>query len=973
MFRMFNHHLIRGAAVAATALFLLPQKSHAQDAAPAAAAPSPSADSNSQLSKITVTGYIVPHVGDGPQPVTTLTQDYIDKSGTQSTSDLLMKLPSAVGNFSPTTTSGFGFSPGAASISLKGLPPNNTLVLVDGRRFPTAPFSQFSMTGIISFVDLNSIPTAAIDRIEILNDGGSATYGSDAIAGVVNIITKTDYNGADISNYFGISQRGDDEVYHGSLVAGISRQLSDTSKLSIVTAFDYYQSSPIRSEDRGYALLRHSDRSSNYPDQANFTPTAGSYTDAGGNTYVLRPGVKGGATANDFTVGPDALANADFKLDYQELLARETRYGGLVNVNYDVNTWLKLYDSFMIQQVDESSSYLNQGLYPGDVTIPANNPFNPFGTELTANGQSMKEFGPDLTDTTIRTLRNVVGLTIQLPKGWFIDASFLYGESDGTQVLPNFINRSRLQSALGGTLAGFEGQFFNPFTDSEVSGSPNAQFIKALKIPEIEDFRSDLITWNVHGGGTLFDLPSGPVTVGAGLEYRSEDLIGKYDENSRIFNVAGAQFSGQPTVGHRYVRSAFGEFNIPLLGEKWSWPGLRSLDVAVSERYDEYSDFGDAAKPKIAVSYKPIEDLTIRGTYAEGFVAPALAELFGTPIPAETTVIDPRTNAPVTVLSVTGGNPRLKPENAYSYYLGAVWKPGSSDPEHSWWGWANGFTAYANWYEVFQNNLIGNISAQQIVNTAGSFPGAVIRGPNGVITQVNASFLNVGSQRTDGIEFGFDYTTKEYSWGKLELALDGSYIYAVSQKQFIGSTAAGAPKFQIWLADDSNNSTNPVPDLKLVASIFYSKTLFGIDTFKTGITLNYVDSEDDMNSNFNGTKTDFTSDSATNPHYVHMIGSFTTLDWQISYNFGAPAVVTPETPGLSKDGKRVVGEKAISPRAEGNSGGIRQILANTTVKFGINNIGDVKPPFSSDWYQGYDTQNATPYGRYYFVQVEKKF
>ena len=353
---------------------------------------------------------------------------------------------------------------------------------MDGRRFPSAPFSQASTTGIISFVDLNSIPTAAIDRIEILNDGGSATYGSDAVAGVVNVITKSDYNGADITNYFGISQRGDDEVYHGSLVAGISKQLSESSKLSIVTAFDYYQSSPIRSEDRGYANLHHSKLSSNYPDQANFTPTAGSYFDAAGNTYVLRPGTRGPATAADFTVGPDAQANQDFSLAYQQLQAREERYGGMVNLNYDVNTWLKLYDSFMIQQVNETSSYLNQGVYPGDVTIPANNPFNPFGTELTVNGQSMKEFGPDLTDTTIRTLRNVVGLTIQLPKGWFIDASFLYGESDGTQVLPNFINRSRLQSALGGTLAGFNGQFFNPFTDSAVSGSPNAQFINALRI-----------------------------------------------------------------------------------------------------------------------------------------------------------------------------------------------------------------------------------------------------------------------------------------------------------------------------------------------------------------------------------------------------------------------------------------------------------------------------------------------------------
>jgi iron complex outermembrane receptor protein len=971
MFKKCNRELLAHAALSTGVFLLCGYGAVAQTASPSpSSATDTSGTQGGNLEKITVTGYIVPHVGDGPQPVTTITHDDIDKAGTQNIGDLLMKLPSSTGNFSPTTTAGFGFSPGATSISLKGLPPNDTLILVDGRRFPLAPFSQVSTTGVISFIDVNSFPTAAVDRIEILQDGGSATYGSDAIAGVVNIVTKTDYNGADITNYYGISQRGDDQVYHGSVVAGISKQLTETSKLSIVAAFDYYEASPIRSEDRGYALLRHSDLSRNYPNQANFTPTAGSFSDAAGNSYTIKPGTKAGATASDFTINGNP--NSDYSLAYQELSARETRYGGMLNVNYDVTSWLKLYDSFIIQQENESSSYRAQGVFPGDVTVPANNPYNPFGVKLTTNGQSLPEFGPDITKTTIRTLRNTAGLTIQLPKGWFIDASFMYGESDGTQTLPNFINKSRLQQALNGTLPGFQGQFFNLFTDEAASGSPNAKFIKALKIPEVEDFRTDIITWNVHGGGTVWELPSGAVTVGAGLEYRSEDLIGNYDSNSRSGNVAGLQFGGQPTVGHRYVQSAFGEFNIPLLGEKWSLPGLRSLDVAVSERYDQYSDFGSAAKPKIAISYKPIQDLTIRGTYAEGFVAPAIADLFGTPIIAETSIVDPKKgNAGYQTVSFTGGNPKLKPETAYSYYVGAVWNPGSSDPEHSWWGWANGFSAYASWFEIYRNNLIATLSPQQLVDTEGAFPGAVVRGSNGFITQINANYLNVGAERTDGVDFGFSYTSKEYSWGKIELNFDGSYIYAISNKHFIGSTPAGAPKFQIWFQDDVYNN----PDFKMVSSIFYSKTLFGIDTFKTGLTLNFTDSEDDINSNFGGSKTAFTSDSATNPHYVHLIGSFTTLDWQISYTFGAPAEVTPQAPppGYSKDGKRIVGEKAVSPRPEGKSWGIRDYLSNTTLKLGINNIGDVKPPYSSDWYEGYDTGNGTPYGRYYFVQIEKKF
>jgi iron complex outermembrane recepter protein len=182
-------------------------------------------EQDGQLQQITVTGYIIPHVGDGPQPVVSYDRDYIQKSGNQTVTDVILNLPSAVGNFAPNTTSGFGFSPGAASVSLKGLPPNDTLVLVDGRRMPAAPFNQVSVNSVISFVDLNTIPLAAVDRIEVLNDGGSATYGTDAIAGVVNVILKDEYNGADISNYYGISQRGDDETYHGSLVGGCPRSL----------------------------------------------------------------------------------------------------------------------------------------------------------------------------------------------------------------------------------------------------------------------------------------------------------------------------------------------------------------------------------------------------------------------------------------------------------------------------------------------------------------------------------------------------------------------------------------------------------------------------------------------------------------------------------------------------------------------------------------------------------------------------
>src|SRR5260370_760240 len=145
--------------------------------------------------------------------------------------------------------------------------------------------------------------------------------------------------------------------------------------------------------------------------------------------------------------------------------------------------------------------------------------------------------------------------------------------------------------------------------------------------------------------------------------------------------------------------------------------------------------------------------------------------------------------------------------------------------------------------------MIGNLTAQEIVDLEASFPGAVIRNPAGQITQVNTSYENIGGRLTDGIDFGFTYVTKEYPWGKLDLEFDANYIYNFTFKQLVGANPDGTPHFTLWDEEDSFM----VPDFKALASLFYSKTLFGSDTFRTGVTLHYVDSQHDINDNFKGT------------------------------------------------------------------------------------------------------------------------
>jgi iron complex outermembrane receptor protein len=182
------------------------------------------AEQGGQLQQITVTGYVIPHVGDGTQPVTTLDRDFIEKRGDQTVSDVILRLPENVGSFSPLVNAGASFSPGGSGVSLQGLGPTSTLVLIDGHRQTAFLFPQ---NGFIPFVDINTIPLAAVDRIEVLKDGASAVYGSDAIAGVINVILKDEYSGADIWTYYGISQRGDDETFHQQATFGISQKLND--------------------------------------------------------------------------------------------------------------------------------------------------------------------------------------------------------------------------------------------------------------------------------------------------------------------------------------------------------------------------------------------------------------------------------------------------------------------------------------------------------------------------------------------------------------------------------------------------------------------------------------------------------------------------------------------------------------------------------------------------------------------------
>jgi outer membrane receptor protein involved in Fe transport len=922
------------------------------------------------LRPIVVTGYLVPRVGgEGAQPVETLTRDFIDRQGDQSVADVIFRLPENVGSFSPLVNPGVGSTPSASAANLQGLGVDSTLVLIDGHRQTPFPFPLNRST---PFVDLNSIPFAAVERIEILKDGASALYGSDAIAGVINVILKNEYQGADISSYYGVSQRGDDEVWHVELTSGISHSFNENSKFSVVGAFDFYENSPIDAKDRSYSSNQdHALRGPDFFDLRSAFAPAGKFVGLNsGKKYTVIPGSVGPFLnpATDFIItgptkpGPINFFNNIFGV---QLLPREQRIGGYLKGQYQLNQFVRFYDEFMTERNKENASAAPVPVSSADgITVPATNPFNPFGEPLQWTAGRLLNLGPRHVITEVDNVRNIVGINlINLPKSWFVDASFLYAESDAeTQRFGSPLD-SALNEALAGTLPGLEGQFYNPFPDSSVARKLNANFTGPLQYNQDRHARTDLTIWEIRSGGELYDLPGGPTTLGLGAEYRSDGYVDNKDLNSQSGNVLGAGPSPNQS-GKDYDRAAYGELTIPVLGGHWSWPGARLLEIVLAERYDNYSSFGGAWKPKFSLWYKPFEDLTFRGSYSEGFRAPSLQELFTAQVTAFTFVTDPTPPrgfpARSEVETISGGNPNLQPETSYAYYAGLVWTPGHTDPEHSWWGWADGLTIYGDWTEILKRNVISQVSPQFVVNNPQLFPGNVIRGATGQIVTVLSPFENLGAVRVDSFSFGGSYSSKEYQWGKLDLAVDATYFYHVSEQS--------VPNGQVLNFTD----TFAIPDFKLTGSIFYSKHLAGGDRFQTGLTLNFIDSEHDIN--------DFNTLGLTLQEFVaqfglpevHTVGNWTTLDWQISYEFGQSEEISPETPkqGYDNEGKKVVGIEPV--KAPSAKAGWRRYLGGTKVTFGINNIFDTNPPFA-DTLQGYDTQVANPIGRFFYVQLERRF
>ncbi|MFK7734279.1 MAG: TonB-dependent receptor, partial [Pseudomonadales bacterium] len=546
---------------------------------------------------------------NGTAPVDIISAFDIELAGAQTIGDLLRDLPSVVGNSTSTSISNGG--DGTASVTLRGLPASNTLVLVNGRRVANDGLAGESF-------DLNSLAPSSVERIEVLKSGSSAVYGSDAIAGVINIILKKEYDGLQVDTYRGSSSENDLQTTTSSFSFG---RVFDHS--SFFLSGTIYDQGEILSRERAVSANTDTRLLGGEDQRSSATPN-GRVTLANGQVLTLANNSANPLSANDFRTVNDAdLFNfAQFSTAIVPS-SRKSLYGSF---NFDVGDKSTAYLDYGFTSTEASAQLAPVPIFTAFESIPltvsANNVFNPFGEEIADVRKRLLELGPRAQTNKADAHRAAFGIqgredTVHWDINWH------WSKTDARQSISNLLDAERLQRALGGPgeCAGLAIDGCEPvdlFSASGLLPQGQQQFIL-----------SEAITngfFKLYGGSanvafTAAKLRAGKLNVAAGLEYRRESTaIGPQDPD--LITLGGANLAA--FAGNRSVREVYVETLVPLLRTEH---GREKLSLELASRYSHYSDFGDSFNPRAALKFRPVPDLLFRMSYAEGFRAPSLLEL----------------------------------------------------------------------------------------------------------------------------------------------------------------------------------------------------------------------------------------------------------------------------------------------------------------------------------------------------------
>jgi outer membrane receptor protein involved in Fe transport len=787
------------------------------------------------LQTITVTGSNIRRVDlETSNPVVVIDAAAIKATGKLTLGDIVQQLPAVTGgNTNPQVNNGGGT--GGSSIGLRGLGSQRTLILIDGKR--------------IINTDPNTIPADMIERIEVLTDGASSVYGSDAIGGVVNFILKKDYQGAQFTANYGESDHND----------GVSRGYTFTfgqtsDKGSILAGVDYNKTDKVEASSRKFSQNSVSISGSSGTPIHTFvggssfaahgriqlpadTLTSHLQAQYGCKRVAANPGASGQNASTDY----HCFTNAD-KYNYATVNLIQTpqeRTSLFVNGTYNLSDHVHAYmDAY--HNKTTSGFQLAPALLGTDfgAVISANSYYNPFGKEFSQGGLNYRarlvsagSRAANYGQTTDQIHTGFKGDFALFDQSWNWDAGFGYGHNSANTVTRGLPNQSKLNADLGpshldpvtGTVVCDSGAAgctpFNPFNLFD----PNSvAALKAAAVPAISNAYSIEKTYSLDFNGGLFDLPAGTVQLAGGASYRKEFTHSTIDPLLLIDPATGNCSLGSqcssPLQGGYNVKEGYAELFIPVLKDI---PGIQALNIDLGDRYSKYSNFGSTNNSKIALEYKPIADLLLRGTMSDVFRAPTVGNVFGAPasdapklssdpcdgittpgnpacvgVPTDGSFRDQNVALGQQIKGIASGSNYahfpLGPEHGKSFDFGLVYSP----------SYVPGLSMSADVWRVYLKDTITNIGAQNVLNLcyAGitKYCPLITRFPTGSanpgeINQIVEPTGNLGRTDTKGVDFSLRYKLPQFSFGNFVLGVDSTYTSRYDQETAPG--LAGNARF----------------------------------------------------------------------------------------------------------------------------------------------------------------------------------
>jgi iron complex outermembrane receptor protein len=808
--------------------------------------------------RIEVTGSNIKRVeGEGALPVTIITRREIDRSGATTTAELLQQMVSANNSLGATTIAN---SVGATTFSaqtasLRGLGGGRTLVLINGHRIDSFAGEIQGVQG----VNLTAIPFEAIERVEILKDGASAIYGSDAIAGVINFIMRSDYSGAQVTGFYGTPTRGGGgDQWQASGSVGWGDLAKD--RYNVFLSAQYNEQKSLNQTDRNFS------NSSYRPDigMIAISPHTNPGTIDTGNIGVVNNtgGIARLASSaadcapsnfyNDEILGTGCFFDSAATHGVN-MIPSQKNWNFFGQGRYQINSDWQAYvtglysrdETRLVIQPGPVSSLLTYGPLnniPATITLAPTSPFYPhqIAADAGVDGEPLdilyRTFDNGYRDTTdINENWELIGGIKGTWHDWDIDGSLFYAEGTSREnANGGYQDYTRLLPILNSGAV----NFFGPNTPDVVALEQSANFAG-------ESFHGTSKNYGgqIKGSGEIWKLPAGSLALAVGAEARREEfdqIMADALENGDITGYGGPIKSTRDKSRDQYA--TFAEINIPI---------VKTLEANAAVRYDHYSDFGGTTNPKFSLRWQPLRTLLVRGSYGTGFLAPTLYQLF---TPQFGGVSQPDLSDPIRcpVTHVTGldcntqfgvlfgGDAQLKPEESEQTTLGAVWEP---IPNAS---------LSVDWFKInLKNTIVNGISPLTILGDLDQFGSLVTRAPPdpnfpdlpGHITQINQLYINLGATKIEGFDVEGRYRTPTMSWGRVTFNLAGTYYTKYDNQNTDGSFSGIVGTAYQAVA------TGVIPRWKHYASATWDQGPWSAtlaNTYQTG----YTDQQTDLDGNF---------------------------------------------------------------------------------------------------------------------------